>query len=225
MVETRRYVGIAAISALAAAVLFFMFLQRLSSSANEAAAARSDAVVVIQQTEPGQNLTEGMVTVRRLPPADIPSNAITRLDDAIDKTAAVRLFPGEVLLKERLGAVTRLSAAGSVAPDRVAFALKIKPETGVAALIAPGDHVDVIGRTDTDPETENRILLSDIRVVGLAGQPPLADEPSAVATATPEPVNAQKILILDLSPDQAALVAQATDTGAVYVSLRSNRQQ
>lgn len=223
MVETRRYVGVAAISALAAAILFFMFLQRLSARAGEVAAARSDAVVVIQQTEPGQNLTEGMVTLRRLPPSDIPLNAITTLEEAMNKTAAVRLYPGEVLLKDRLGAITRLSAAGSVAPSRVAFALRIKPETGVAALIAPGDHVDVIGKLNTESKVVDTIILSDIRVVGIAGQAPLADEPTASATPTPEPPNAMKILILDLTPDQAATLAQATDTGTVYVSLRSSR--
>ena len=69
------------------------------------------------------------------------------------------------------------------------------------------------------------MLLSDIRVVGIAGQAPLADEPTAAATPTPEPPNAQKILILDLTPDQAAMLAQATDTGTVYVSLRSSRQK
>jgi Flp pilus assembly protein CpaB len=225
MVETRRYVGIAAISALAAAILFFMFLQRLSSAAGEAAAARNDAVVVLQQTEPGQNLTEGMMTLRRLPPSDIPANAITSIEEAMNKTAAVRLYPGEVLLRDRLGAVTLLSAAGSVAPSRVAFALKIKPETGVAVLIAPGDRVDVIGRLGNDPDEVDSILLSDVRVVGIAGQAPLADEPTADATPTPEPPNAQKILILDLTPDQAATLAQAIDTGAVYVSLKSSRRQ
>jgi Flp pilus assembly protein CpaB len=202
-----------------------MFLQRLSARAGEAAAARNDAVVILQQTEPGQNLTEGMMQLRRLPPADIPANAITEIEEAINKTAAVRLYPGEVLLRDRLGAVTRLSAAGSVAPSRVAFALKIKPETGVAALIAPGDRVDIIGRLTNDREEVDSIVLSDIRVVGLAGQAPLAEEPTANATPTPEPVNAQKILILDLSPDQAATLAQAVDTGTVYVALKSSRQQ
>lgn len=225
MVETRRYIGIAAISALAAAVLFFMFLQRLSARANEAARARSDAVVVIQQTEPGQIVTEGMVSLRRLPPSDIPENAITTMDEAINKTAAVRLYPGEVLLKERLGQVVRLSAAGAVPPNRVAFALKIKPETGVAALIAPGDRVDVIGRLDSDKEIDAEIIIPDVRVVGIAGQPPLAEEPTSDATPTPEPPNAQKILILDLTPEEAATLAQATDTATVYVSLRSSRQR
>jgi Flp pilus assembly protein CpaB len=223
MVETRRYIGIAAISALAAAVLFFMFLQRLSARASDAAKVRSDAIVVLQQTEPGQALTESMITLRKLPPSDIPDNAITTLDEAVNKTAAVRLYPGEVLLKDRLGAVTRLSAAGAVAPNRVAFALQIKPHTGVAALIAPGDHVDVIGRLDTDRTAKDEILLSDVRVVGTAGQAPLADEPTGDVTPTPEPPNAQKILILDLLPDEAATLAQAVDTGAVYVSLRSSR--
>ncbi len=223
MVETRRYVGIAAISALAAAILFFMFLQRLSARAGEAAAARSDAVVVVQQTEPGQALTEGAITTRRLPPSDIPLNAITDPEEAINKIAAVRLYPGEVLLRDRLGQVARLSAAGSVPPNRVAFALQIKPQTGVAALIAPGDRVDVIGRVINDRDAPAEILLTDVRVVGIAGQAPLAEEPTADVTPTPEPPNAQKILILDLTPAQAATVAQATNTDTVYVALRSSR--
>lgn len=224
MIETRRYLGIAAVSALAAAALFFVFLQRLSARANEAAAARTEAVVVVKQTEPGQSLTGDMISERLLPPAEVPANAVTTVEQALNKTATVRLFPGEVLLADRLGAVERLSAAGAVPQGNVAFALSIKLHTGVAALIAPGDRVDIIGRLSSDQDAVNEIILTDVPVVGQAGEPPLAEEAPASVTPTPVPPNHPKILILDLAPAQAATLAQAVETGNVYVALRSSRR-
>jgi Flp pilus assembly protein CpaB len=106
----------------------------------------------------------------------------------------------------------------------VAFALSIKLQTGVAALIAPGDRVDLIGRLDDDQETIDSILLTDVPVIGQAGEPPLAEEPPVDVTPTPQPPNAPRILILDLPPDQAARLAQAIEIGNVYVALRSSRR-
>jgi pilus assembly protein CpaB len=228
MIETRRYLGIAGVSALAAALLFFVFLQRLNARAGAAAAARSDAVVMTKQAEPGQIITEDMVAVRRLPPGDIPSDAVLNVEQAVDKISAVRLFPGEVLLTGRLGSVERLSAAGSVPQGHVAFALSVKPHEGVAGLIAPGDFVDVIGkltnRSSVESENPPEILLENVRVVGQAGEPPLADPVTADVTPTPQPPNAARILILDLEPLQAARLATALEAGTVYVALRSSRQ-
>ena len=224
MIETRKYLGIAAVSALAASLLFFMFLQRINARAGAAAAARADAVVMTKQAEPGQTITEDMIAVRRLPPSDIPSDAATAIEEAVDKIAGVRMFPGEVVMKGRLGRVERLSAAGSVPQGRVAFALQIKLNTGVAALIAPGDYIDIIGKTDTDGDVPSEILLENVRVVGQAGEPPLSEPLPAEVTPTPVPENAPRILILDLSAGEAATLANAIESSTVYVGLRSSRQ-
>jgi Flp pilus assembly protein CpaB len=233
MIYTRRYLALAGVSALVAAFLFFMFLQRLNARAAAAIAERQEALVLVRQAEPGQTVTQDMFVVRKLAPADIPDNAIVDPVDAVGKTASVRLYPGEVLLADRLGDVSRLSAAGAVPRDHVAFALSIKPHTGVAALIAPGDRVDVIGYTSEDEqiarETESevpiKVILTDIRVVGEAGKAPLAEErPSGLPTPTPIPPNAARVLILDVTPEQAVTLADAVENGNVYVALRSSRR-
>jgi Flp pilus assembly protein CpaB len=189
---------------------------------------------MVKQAEPGQVLTKDMFALRKLPPNEIPANAIVDPDMAVEQTASVRLFPGEVLLMDRLGEVSRLSAAGSVPRDHVAFALSIKPHTGVAALIAPGDRVDVLGRltadvgTGPDPASDEppmKIILQDVRVVGEAGKAPLAEpKPADGPTPTPIPANAARVLILDVTPDQAVILADAVEQGNVYLALRSSRR-
>lgn len=226
MLNARRYFGVAFVSALAASMLFFLFLQRLNARAALAIADRRDVVVVMTQTEPGQALTDDMLKVEKIHPSNVPENAVTDAAEAVGKTASVRLFAGEVLLRDRLGAVSRLSAAGAVPRDHVAIALPIRPHTGVAGLIAPGDRVDLFGKLQTDPrEVGIHLILSDIRVVGEAGKSPLAEpELLAAATPTPVPANAGRILILDMEPDQAETLADAIETANVYVALRSSRR-
>jgi len=234
MVSTRRYIGVAALSALAAALLFFLFLQRLNARAAAAVAERREAVVVVKQAEPGQKITKDMVTLKMIFPADIPKDAITAVDEVVGKTASVRLYAGEVLISDRIGSVSRLSAAGSVPTGRVAFALSVKPHTGVAALIAPGDRVDILGRQKKDKldganselrDPPLKILVANVRVVGEAGKAPLA-EPLApdAPTPTPQPPTAPHVFILDLTVEEAVIVADAVDTAPVYVALRSSQQ-
>ena len=119
MLNTRRYIGVAIISALAASMLFFTFLQRLNARAAARIAERIPAVVVAKQAEPGQFLTENMLTIKRFPPSNLPQNAVLTTEDAIGQTASVRLYPGEVLLQDRIGAVAQHSAAGSVPRDHL----------------------------------------------------------------------------------------------------------
>ncbi len=225
MLSARRYIGIAAVSAFAAAMLFFMFLQRLNARTDAAIAERREAVVVAKQAEPGQLLTEDMLIVKKVFPANVPESAVTDPGEAIGKTASVRLYSGEVLLRDRLGAVSRVSAAGAVPRDHVAFALAIRAHTGVAGLIAPGDRIDLLGVVSADDKAPVHILLSNIRVVGEAGRSPLADPIAlSAATPTPAPTTASRLLILDLEPEQAETLADALETSTVYVALRSSRR-
>lgn len=226
MLNARRYLGVAVVAAVAASMLFFMFLQRLNARAAAAIAERRDAVVMLRQAEAGQPLTEDMLAVKKVFPANMPENAVADPGEAVGKTAAVRLYSGEVLLRDRLGAVSRLSAAGAVPRDHVAFALPIRAHTGVAGLIAPGDRIDMYGhRSGEDRDSPVRLILSNIRVVGEAGKPPLADpDVLAAATPTPVPANASRILILDMAPEQAESLADAIEVGTVYVALRSSRR-
>jgi Flp pilus assembly protein CpaB len=238
VVNTLKYMGVAAVSFVVAAFLFFVFLQRLNARAAAAISDRHEAVVLVSQAEPGQPLSADMLELRRLPPSDIPDNAVRDVEQALGRTAAVRLFPGETLLAERLGDVERLSAAGSVARGRVAFSVAAKPHTSVAALIAPGDRIDVLGRLGSEAPIESaarhepplRLLVSDVRVVGESGKPPLAEADVAVvsaeepdATPTPRPENEPRIFVLDVSPEEAVTLAEAMDTGTVYFALRSSR--
>ncbi len=226
MLNARRYLGIAVVAALAASMLFFMFLQRLNARAARSLEARSEAVVLLKQAEAGQALTADMLGTKRVLPANMPENAVTDTGEAVGKTASVRLYAGEVLLRDRMGSVSRLSAAGSVPRDHVAFALPIRAHTGVAGLLAPGDRVDLYGRRSTDDRSlPVRLMLSNIRVVGEAGKPPLAEPDAlAAATPTPAPVTAARILVLDMEPDQAETLADAIESGNVYVALRSSRR-
>jgi pilus assembly protein CpaB len=223
MIDTRRYATIALASAIVAGVLFVAFLQRIAARATSRAAERTEVVLMSQPAAVGQVLTEEMLAMRAMPPGEVPTGALSEMQDAIGRPAAVDLYAGEILIKDRVGRAAALTAAGAVDAGRVAFGLPVKPHASVGGLIAPGDRVDVISRTGPDTEAPSEIILSDVRVVGIAGEPPFAPPQSAAVTPTPAPANAQRVIILDLDPAQAVVVAHALETSAVYVALRSSQ--
>jgi Flp pilus assembly protein CpaB len=90
------------------------------------------------------------VRVARLPRAAVPPGALASASQAVGRTAASDLLPGEVLT------AARLSAGGPVAslvpPGSRAVAVSVAVPPGA---VAPGDRVDVLATyVSADPYTE-----------------------------------------------------------------------
>ncbi len=92
---------------------------------------------------PGTTLTAPDVRVDHVPASLLPAGAPTRADDVVGRRATVAL-PEGTLLQDGLVAGGELAAG---APDGTVVA-PVRLDPGVAALLGPGDRVDLLAAGD-----------------------------------------------------------------------------
>jgi len=246
MSRTRRYVTIAVVSALLTAVLLLINqiqgnLQR-EQELEEIRAAFGKTVSVVVPKEliaAGTTLTEEMLEVKSVLASDVPSGGLVNsIEKAIGLTALMPLYPNEPLIADKIGLgemASAITASGYVPAGHVAFALPISPEMAVGGVIAAGDHIDIIVASD---ET-TAILLHEVTVLGVAGEFPFGSQTAGVSGegqgvsglgfGTPPSrglgslTAGAKILILDLTLEDAVTLADALHNYVLYVALRSSK--
>lgn len=160
------------------------------------------------QDWPKDATARGFVTRQAKP------QAIVELSGTI---ARVPIFAGEPVNEQKL---VRAGSGGVLAallrPGMRAVSIKIKEETAAGRLILPNDHVDVVvvtrtrnrGNEEVIPET----FLRNIRVLAIGQTIETRDgrRTAEGATAT-----------LELTPQDAEILARALNTGEVLLTLRS----
>lgn len=153
------------------------------------------------------------VRIVRLPDEAVPSDAYRDLASITGKVANQRIYPGEALLKARV--VEQLGGgvlAATISPKMRAVSVRVNDVVGVAGFLLPGSHVDVLatkrrGRKDAEAKT----ILQNIRVLAVdQTASPDKNEPVIVRAVT-----------LEMKPDQAEELVQATQEGTIQLALRN----
>lgn len=113
--------------------------------------------------------------------------------------------------------------AAALRPGHRAVTIAVDRATGEAALISPGDHVDVIltakvkGVSGDGESTLTGTILENIRVVAVNRQVQSASPTSARQTAR----NAATTVTLELLPPEAERLILATSKGDISLAMRS----
>jgi len=127
----------------------------------------------------------------------------------------------EMVIKQGDGSV----AAANIAPGMRAVTLNVSPAAGVAGLILPGDHVDIVmnaavrdlaqldGWKDVIVRYTSETIMKDIRVVAINQK--LAHDPKE---GVAEPGN---LATLEVTPAQAERLLVSQQLGALSLTLRS----
>lgn len=129
----------------------------------------TEAVLVAKQDIPAATtLTADMIDVRQVQPDARSPRALTKLEQAVGMLTAVALTAGEQILDTRLTdqPIPEQSYTRDIPVGMRAITLVFDQVQGVAGLVQPGDHVDVIayfefkvkdftaGSTSTDGESD-----------------------------------------------------------------------
>src|SRR5204863_9340364 len=101
--------------------------------------------VAKQDIGPGKKIEPSMVALRAVPEAAIPTSALTALEKVVDRTVRYPVAAGEPMTELRLVS-TRTGEALSftVPPGKRAFTIPVNANRSPAALLTPGDYVDVL---------------------------------------------------------------------------------
>jgi len=210
--------------ALARAWLMSVQVQQPSVARAEQADA-PETVQVLVASRPlryGDKLSREDIKFAAWPKSAVPPGALHKLDLLFGKLGAnppIVMRPietNEPVLANKItgfGAPTRLAA--TIAPGMRATTIGMSGAPDMAALIGPGDRVDVLISRNVSADGQERVLISDvllrdIRVLGLdveAGGPASSKRPARSVT-------------LEVSVEGAQKLALAEKIGALSLALR-----
>ncbi|GAB4320761.1 MAG: hypothetical protein Kow0010_00730 [Dehalococcoidia bacterium] len=212
-----RVLGVALVLAAIAAGLIVAYLaSRDSSGTSVSPVADPVPVVVARQDIPaGVAVTASMVEVRHYPPDTLVANPVTAVADVIGQTARHPILRGEQLSMGRFVDTPSVNTLSFQIPKGLrGFTVPVDVTRSAAALLAPGDFVDVLAGSRAATLLQNVQVVSVQRefVDGIPydesvrGDPPEKDNISYVTLA--------------VTPAQAQVLWEAVQAGSITLSLR-----
>lgn len=167
----------------------------------------------------GGNLLSNQVEIAQRPTDAIPAGSIKSLKDAEGRVARTTLYPGEIVLEERLIKRGSLGGLPSLIPKGMrAITLKVDDTVGVSGFIRPGHYVDVLTTVDIEgdiKETVTKTILQSVQVIATGREIENQEEDEKKAKVVPT------VTVL-VSLDQAERLSLATNAGTVRLVLRNH---
>ena len=190
----------------------------------QVAVATTPVVVAAQAIDRGKVIEAKTLKVVNYPAQAVPPGSFHDLKDITgapaDKRIALRSFaPNEPLLATRIsGPGGRLVLSASLGGGMRAVSLKTNEVSGVAGFVLPGDRVDILLTREVGedhPTTVTQVLAENVRVLGVdQSDNDEADKPAVARAVT-----------VEVTPNQAQVIALAQSVGSVSLSLRQITDQ
>lgn len=119
----------------------------------------TQVVVAKVAIAPGTILTDQLVGLRTIPMGAKPTDALTKVEDAVGKMLAVGRAPGDMVVQTVLGEIAGAGIPAELPEGHVALAIHVDQASGVAGLLRPGQSVTVIGMLTPDLLKDNPISV------------------------------------------------------------------
>lgn len=165
-------------------------------------------------------------TLRQVPPDRVPTGAILETPDSSAGLpgSLVRRFVeagSPITLQDILRPRDRGFLASVLAPDSRAISLKVDEESGVAGLVRPGDHVDVVltqvfEKADPARRAMSETVLRNVRIIAIDQEIVQGGRGlNAVTGKLPQTVS------LELTQEQVKKVTVAKQLGTLSLAVRA----
>jgi len=205
---------------LAAALGVYKYLGNLKK-AYRSSGNYKQVVVPVQTIGPKTMLTEQMVKVKDIPVELIQPGTAMETKEVVGKISRTELYPEEPILLSRLHKDKDQSGELSLAiPNgHRALALAVDDVSGIAGLLRPGDHVDIIATFDSEAEktTLSSLLIQNINVLAVGQSLDNGQKGDKKA-------NTQTVTV-SVTPDQAPPLTLASERGKIRLMLRSPKDE
>lgn len=200
----------------------FISLQRATearSGEDMESAPLVSVVVASQAIGVRSQLTVDNLELIEVPVDTTPEGAIGSLDEAVGKITLVDLYPGEIILAQRLLDPNVITGDGRlalvVADGEVLMAFPAQDLMSRIGVLKPGDHVDLLFSLEfaqegqgTEEGSEEQVtfnLLQNVTIAALVGAP------NEDGTVEGQP----DALLLTVSPQDALHIKYAKDAGGI----------
>ena len=162
--------------------------------------------------EAGARIEASMLTVLRVPADLVPPDAVLSAEDAVGRTSAVPLFPGEILLRGRLAERAEGTLHPGAGPGRRIYALSLAAEDAGGWWLSAGSTVDVHILPVRSEDGTAQEVMPGLRVAELLDS---RGNPAGPGTEGGAP----SILCLDVDAAQAYRLAEAEAGRRIKVTI------
>jgi pilus assembly protein CpaB len=209
--------------AVLAGIVAFVTLRNIAAQQPTAGAPESGLTVVLatQAVPVRQQLTAEMLEETVVAANAVPEGAVRQISDAVGKVTMVDLFPGEIILAQRLATPNVISGDGRLAlivseeEEEVLMAFPAVDLMSRVRVLKPGDHVDLlfsldfptdrtVGGQGGDEELTTFSLLQNLTIAAIVTE-------AAAGTGQGEP----QAILFTVSPQDALTLKYVKDAGGI----------
>lgn len=169
----------------------------------------------------GTRLQKADLKIVRVPEKDVPKAAILDQKMALDRPLLFPVGANEAIISNKVA-----SAAGAeglpalIELGKRAVSVPITDASGVAGMIQPRAHVDVLfTRPGSMSEAVTTTILEDIVVLAMGRTTEVANTSGTAVSTTPRPTTQAATLLV--TPEQARKLELAKNQGKISLALRN----
>jgi pilus assembly protein CpaB len=167
-------------------------------------------VVARSDLDLGRELAEGDLVIASVPSESVPRGAFFQSKDVVGRVVIQPLVQRQPILESALAAVGASTAAQGLVPQGMrATTVQVDEVSGVAGLLSPGCHVDVVSAIQDEKlnQVVARTIVEDVKVLAV-GQRMTAPEKKDADEST-----RSKSVTLLVNPRDAEAIELASSTG------------
>jgi pilus assembly protein CpaB len=211
--ERRRIIMLFAAAWVSAALLtWFLYAHTVAPQAER----RTSILAAAHDLAVGQMIRKADLKSVAVLAKDMPKGSILAANDALNRVVLYPVSANEPLVSARLSRVSDAEGIPStIDPGYRAVSVQITDVSGVAGLIEPGAHVDVLfTRPGTMTEAITSTILQNVKVLAMGHTVQLGQTVDPKAPKVP-------VATLIVTPDQAQTLELAKNQGRISLSLRN----
>jgi pilus assembly protein CpaB len=200
----------------AALLTWFLYAQTKGPKTEKTLA----CVVANHDMQTGAKVKKSDIRLVRLPEKALPKSAITSEELAVDRVMLFPVSANEPLTNFKLTSTTRAEGlASTIEPGKRAISVQVTDTSGVAGLIQPRSHVDVLfTRPGSMAEAVTTTIMEDVVVLSV-GRATEVNQSNAVDSRASRPSTTAATLVV--TPEQARKLELAKNEGKISLSLRN----
>jgi pilus assembly protein CpaB len=179
-------------------------------------------VAAKEDLSPGAMIKETDVVLRELPAAAVSEHSFANLSDLVGRVVTAQVSKGQPVLETLLAPKGALGGAQAMVPEGMrAVSLEVNEFSGVAGLLTPGSHVDIVqtirGKDDTSAMAKT--IVENLTVIAVGRRMSTA-APVAVPGAESEGSISRSVTLL-ATAEQVEAIDLASHTGNPRLVLRN----
>ena len=216
---------LAIVAGLIATTMVMRYIKQQQKPA-QVKAETAPVVVVKAQIPAGTSIRSEQIAVAQRPPKTIPQGAIKSATDVIGRVVRTTVYPGEVLMQNRLAASGGLGGLPALIPRGYrAITLRVDDRQSVAGFIRPGHCVDVLTTLDLPNSSRDimtKVILQNIRVIATGQEIEETEESEEGEKKKAKKVRVVPTVTVIVTLEQAESLTLASSAGVIRLVLRSH---